>query len=75
MTQTQRVASDTVAFYRKHLRTDSVPAPVRRRLLAESLWIQGRLVRQSDRALARKCFREAFRLQPFTPRFWPYLIA
>ncbi len=75
MTKTLRVASDTVAFYRKHRDDASLPLPLRRRLLAHALWIQGRLLRASDRATARKNFREAIRLQPLALRYWPYYFA
>jgi glycosyltransferase involved in cell wall biosynthesis len=73
MTKTLRVASDTVQFYRKHFETPAVPASLRRRLLAHALWIHGRLLRQTDRTLAKTLFREAVRLQPLNARLWPYL--
>ncbi len=73
MTKTLRVAADTVAFYRKHRGEASLPNSLRRRLLAEALWIQGRLTRASDRAAARRLFRSAVLESPLTPRYWPYL--
>lgn len=73
MTKTLRVASDTVAFYRKHAADASLPATLRRRLLAAALAVHGRLVRNSDRQLARKLLREAVRTWPFDPRYWLHL--
>ncbi len=73
MTQTLRVASDTVAFYRKHRADASLPVSVRRRMLANALWVQGRLLRATDRAAARALFRAAVREWPLAPRFWPFL--
>jgi glycosyltransferase involved in cell wall biosynthesis len=73
MTKTLRVAADTVAFYRKHRGDASLPVTLRRRLLADALWVQGRLTRATDRAAARKLFRAAVREWPLTPRYWAYL--
>jgi glycosyltransferase involved in cell wall biosynthesis len=75
MTKTLRVASDTVAFYRKYAGDTSLPAPLRRRLLAESLVIHARLVRKTDRALARRLIREAVRTWPWSAASWLQLVA
>jgi glycosyltransferase involved in cell wall biosynthesis len=74
MTKTLRVASDTVQFYRKHLKNPLVPSALRRRLLAHALWVHGRLLRKDDGTRAKSLLREAVRLQPLNPRFWPYLV-
>jgi glycosyltransferase involved in cell wall biosynthesis len=74
MTKTARVASDAVAFYRKYRADPTIPNSIRRRQLAEALWVQGRLTRQSDRGLARKLFRSAVLSWPFAPRYWIHLI-
>lgn len=73
MTKTLRVAADTVAFYRKHRSDTTLPGTLRRRLLANALWIHGRLLRATDRSSARKLFRAAFKESPLTPRYWPHL--
>jgi glycosyltransferase involved in cell wall biosynthesis len=73
MTKTLRVAADTVAFYRKHASDASLPSALRRRMLAASLVVQARLVRQSDRALARKLLREAVRVRPLAAKPWLHL--
>jgi glycosyltransferase involved in cell wall biosynthesis len=70
MTKTLRVASDTVAFYRKYAADSSLPASLRRRLLADALVTHARLVRQTDRRLARQSVREAVRLWPRALRYW-----
>jgi glycosyltransferase involved in cell wall biosynthesis len=75
MTKTLRVAADTVAFYRKHRDDASLPASLRRRLLADALWVQGRLTRQTNRAQARIFFHEAVRTWPWAPRYWLFLAA
>jgi len=75
MTQTLRVASDSVAFYRKHRDNPLISPSLRRRQLAHALWIEARLLRQSEPAKARLLFREAIRIQPLNARFWPYLFA
>lgn len=73
MTKTLRVAADTVAFYRKHFDDPSLPATLRRRLLAESLVIHGRLLRKNDRPQARKLFRSAVKTWPLAPSHWLHL--
>jgi glycosyltransferase involved in cell wall biosynthesis len=73
MTKTLRVATDTTAFYRKHFQETSLPSTVRRRLLAEALVVQARLIRQSDRPQARKLLREAVGIWPFAPSYWLHL--
>jgi glycosyltransferase involved in cell wall biosynthesis len=73
MTKTLRVAEDTAAFYRKHAQDASLPATLRRRLLANALVVQGRLLRGSDRARARLLFRSAVRAWPLAPSSWLHL--
>ena len=75
MTKTLRVAADTTAFYRKYAHDTSIPGSLRRRLLANALVTQARLVRETDRSLAHKLLREAVGASPFAPRPWLYLAA
>ena len=64
MTRTLRVAEDTVAFYRKHQHADVKTRTYRKRKLADSLIVYGRLIRSPDRFAARRAFYEAWRLAP-----------
>lgn len=73
MTKTLRVASDTVAFYRKHDDDPALPRNLRRRLLAKALLVHGRLLRQSDRPRARQLLRSAVRTWPLNPETWVHL--
>jgi hypothetical protein len=73
MTKTLLVAADAVYFYQKHRNDTSLPVTLRRRLLAEALWIRGRLTRETDRTAARSLFRAAVCTWPFAPSYWPYL--
>lgn len=73
MTKTLRVAADTTAFYRKHREDASLPAALRRRLLADALAVQGRLLRQTDRAQARTLLRSAVLTWPLAPKHWLHL--
>jgi glycosyltransferase involved in cell wall biosynthesis len=73
MTKTLRVAADTAAFYRKYEDDASLPARLRRRLLADALLVHGRLLRESDRPLARRLLRSAVRTWPLAVRNWLHL--
>ena len=73
MTKTIRVASDAVAFYRKHFNTPSLDKSFRKAVFAEALWIYGRLVRSTDKKLAKSLFFETVKNWPFNPRYWVYL--
>lgn len=73
MTKTLRVAADTAAFYRKYEDDASLPAHLRRRLLADALLVHGRLLRESDRPLARQLLRSAVRTWPLAVRNWLHL--
>ncbi len=57
-------AESAALFYEKHRDLPSVPAALRRRLLAGSLVAQGRLLRTIDPNRAAKCFWRAWSLQP-----------
>lgn len=65
MTRTSLVAGDTVAFYQKHQNVDVQSPSYRKRKLAQSLVIHGRLIRAIDRASARRSFFQAWRLMPW----------
>jgi glycosyltransferase involved in cell wall biosynthesis len=58
------LAEHTVQFYEKYRDLAAVPAALRRRLLAASLVVHGRLLRTSDHAKAANCFWRAWSLQP-----------
>jgi glycosyltransferase involved in cell wall biosynthesis len=75
MTQTLRVSADNVAFYRKHLHAEDVPASVRRAGLADALMNQGRLLRASEPRVAQRLFREALRCEPLRLDRWPWVLA
>jgi len=64
MSQSQRVASQTVRFYEKYFRLAAIPLAERRRQLAHSLVTEGRLLRAAHiRASVHQLWR-AWRLEP-----------
>jgi glycosyltransferase involved in cell wall biosynthesis len=75
MTKTLRVASDTVAFYRKHQRAEDIPTVLRRARLAEALTIHGRLLRAADPRTAAHAFGESLRLAPWRLDRVPWWLA
>jgi glycosyltransferase involved in cell wall biosynthesis len=58
------LAEQAVQFYEKHRDLPSVPAALRRHLLAASLVRLGQLLRQVDAPRAARCFWRAWSLQP-----------
>ena len=64
MAKTLVVAEQTVKFYEKHRKTTCLPAWLRRRCLANSLRIQGRLSRRQNPSMAQKMFLRGWREWP-----------
>lgn len=63
-TRALQLAESAVLFFDKHHDLASVPAALRRRLLAASLVTQGQLLRATDPSRAARCFLRAWSLQP-----------
>lgn len=74
MTKTLRVASDAVAFYRKHQTAADISPLQRRARLAEALTIHGRLLRAADPRSASHAFGEALRVAPWRLDRMPWLL-
>lgn len=66
MTQTLRVASDTVRFYEKHQYAPGIPPALARSCLVNALRTHGRLIRKTNPSAARSTFLRAWRLQPWS---------
>jgi glycosyltransferase involved in cell wall biosynthesis len=73
MARTFVVAQHVTRFYEKYAELTVVPARLRRRLLAESLIVLGRLLRERDRRQSAECLWRAWRYDPFNPRIPAHL--
>src|SRR5690606_6660690 len=73
MARTFVVAEHVTRFYEKHADLSSVPARLRRHLLADSLIVLGRLLRDRDPQRSADCLWRAWRCDPFNPRIPAHL--
>ena len=64
MAKTLVVAEHAVKFYRKHLKSAFLPAPLRKRYYASSLCNYGRLIARQNPVLARGLFLDAWKVRP-----------
>ena len=74
MARTLVVAEHAVKFYRKHLHSPFLPASLRKRSYAGSLWNYGRLISRQNPVLARKLFLEAWKTRPWDFRYPAYAV-
>lgn len=74
MSQSLRVAEQGVQFYRKHLKSDFLPEPLRKSCYAKSLWIHGRLIGHQDPRLALSLFLDAWQVCPLDLRYGAYAL-
>lgn len=73
MARTFVVAEHVTRFYEKYADLASVPARLRRHLLADSLIVLGRLLRDRDPQRSAACLWRAWRSDPFNPRIPAHL--
>ncbi len=66
MTQTLKVASDTVHFYEKHLLTSDIKPSLARAKLVGALRTYGRLLQKTEPYSARRIFMRAWKLAPWS---------
>ena len=73
MARTYAVAQHVTRFYEKHRSLKRVPEAMRRRLLADSLLCEGRLLREHNHRHSVQCFWRAWRCEPFDARILLHL--
>lgn len=74
MARTALVAEQNVKFYEKYRMLPSIPAGMRRHLLADSLITVGRLVRNQAPQQSAACFWRAWRCEPLNARIPLHLV-